>query len=123
MIKILLIDDDSSLAKLFHYSLTKNGFECRTAENGAIGYNVASEWLPDLIISDVMMPEMDGFELRRKLLADSQLSSIPFVFLTAKSADDDLQEGKELGVADYIVKTEGPKVLVDKVKTILNVKN
>lgn len=89
----------------------------------AIGYNVASEWLPDLIISDVMMPEMDGFELRRKLLADSQLSSIPFVFLTAKSADDDLQEGKELGVADYIVKTEGPKVLVDKVKTILNVKN
>lgn len=120
---MLLVDDDVSLSRLFQYSLTKNGFECRTAMNGRDGYDLAASWLPDLIISDVMMPIMSGYEFRRKVLTDPAVASIPFVFLTAKSADDDLSEASDLGVADFIIKTAGPKILVDKVRAILGIES
>lgn len=115
------MDDDSSLSRLFQYSLKKSGFECRTAMNGKEGFDLALEWVPDLIISDVMMPVMSGFDFRRLLLTEPALATIPFIFLTAKSGDDDLSEGKELGMAGFIVKTAGPKVLVENVKSILGI--
>jgi len=119
--RILLVDDDSSLSRLFQYSLKKNGFECRTAMNGKEGYDLALEWVPDLIISDVMMPVMSGYDFRRMLLTQPTVAGIPFVFLTAKSADDDREEGAELGASGFIIKTAGPKVLVDRVKAILGI--
>lgn len=121
MARILLVDDDASLSRLFQYSLKKNGFECRTAMNGREGYDLALEWVPDLIISDVMMPVMSGYDFRRMLLTQPAVASIPFVFLTAKSADDDREEGEELGASGFIIKTAGPKVLVDRVKAILGI--
>jgi len=117
--KILLVEDEFNIAKLFIYNLTKAGFNCEHANNGREGLAQAHKNKPDLIISDVMMPEMDGFEFRKKLLEDKDLKSIPFVFLTAKGADDDILQGFDLEIEDYIIKTASPKVVIAKVSAIL----
>jgi sigma-B regulation protein RsbU (phosphoserine phosphatase) len=117
--KILLVDDDSSLSRLFQYSLKKEGYDCHTACNGNEGYQKAKQLLPDLIISDIMMPNMNGFEFRKIVLEDPEIQKIPFIFLTAKSGEDDILEGYDLGISDYVVKTSGPKVLAAKVSALL----
>ncbi len=117
--KILLVEDEFNIAKLFIYNLSKAGFECQHANNGREALNLAYNNKPDIIISDVMMPEMDGFEFRKKLLEDDELKSIPFVFLTAKGAEDDILQGFELEIEDYIIKTSSPKVVIAKVSAIL----
>jgi sigma-B regulation protein RsbU (phosphoserine phosphatase) len=117
--KILLVEDEFNIAKLFIYNLTKAGFNCEHANNGREGLAQAHKNKPDLIISDVMMPEMDGFDFRKKLLEDKDLKSIPFVFLTAKGADDDILQGFDLEIEDYIIKTASPKVVIAKVSAIL----
>jgi sigma-B regulation protein RsbU (phosphoserine phosphatase) len=117
--KILIVDDDETLSRLFQYNLNKEGFECVISSNAQDGYEKAKLLLPDLIISDIMMPEIDGYEFRRMLLKDENLKSIPFVFLTAKGAESDILEGYELGITDYVIKTAGPKVVVAKVNAIM----
>ncbi len=117
--KILLVDDDRSLGMLFQYNLKKEGFKCEYAAGADEGYRKAQEFNPDLIISDIMMPEKDGFEFRRMLLANDSLKGIPFVFLTSKGEEDDILEGYDLGIADYVLKTAGPRVVVAKVSAIV----
>jgi Response regulator containing a CheY-like receiver domain and a GGDEF domain len=117
--KILLVDDDLALAKLFQYNFTKAGFECIAAYSAADALKIAKDSAPDIIVSDIMMPQMDGFAFRRKLLEDPQLKQIPFVFLTSKSSEDDILNGYDLGIADYVVKTAGPRVVVAKVSAII----
>lgn len=117
--KILLVDDDPSLSRLFQYNLKKAGFDCMIASGPAEGLHIAKKDTPDIIISDVMMPEIDGFEFRRMLLADENLRSIPFVFLTSKGEEDDILEGYDLGITDYVLKTAGPRVVVAKVSAII----
>lgn len=117
--KILLVEDEFNIAKLFIYNLTKAGFHCEHANNGREGLAQAHKNKPDLIISDVMMPEMDGFEFRKKLIEDEDLKSIPFVFLTAKGAEEDILQGFDLEIEDYIIKTSSPKVVIAKVSAIL----
>ncbi|GMU87550.1 MAG: hypothetical protein AMXMBFR48_27910 [Ignavibacteriales bacterium] len=117
--KILLVDDDASLAKLFQYNLKKAGFECHIANGPAAGFKIAKEVMPDIIISDVMMPEIDGFEFRRMLLNEPELKSIPFIFLTSKGGEEDILDGYDLGIADYVLKTAGPRVVVAKVSAII----
>lgn len=117
--KILLVEDEFNIAKLFMYNLSKAGFECQHANNGKEALELAYKNKPDIIISDVMMPEMDGFEFRKRLLEDSELKSIPFVFLTAKGAEEDILQGFDLEIEDYIIKTSSPKVVIAKVSAIL----
>ncbi len=117
--KILLVDDDISLAKLFQYNLNKAGFECEIATGVEHAFKIAKGFIPDIIISDIMMPEIDGFQFREMLLKDRILKSIPFVFLTAKGAEEDILDGYDLGIADYVVKTAGPRVVVAKVTAII----
>lgn len=117
--KILLIDDDNSLARLFQYNLTKAGFECKTANSATEGFNLAKAYLPDIIISDIMMPQIDGFQFRKMVMEDPDLKNIPFIFLTSKGGEDDILEGYDLGVADYVLKTAGPRVVVAKVSAII----
>ena len=69
-----------------------------------------------IIVSDIMMPKIDGFEFRKMLLKDNMLRDIPFIFLTAKNTEDDILGGYDLGITDYVVKTAGPKVVVAKVR-------
>lgn len=118
-VKILLVDDDPSLSKLFQYNLKKSGFDCIIAPGPAEGFQLAKQELPDIIISDIMMPDIDGFEFRRMLLADESLRAIPFVFLTSKGEEDDILEGFDLGITDYVLKTAGPRVVVAKVSAII----
>ncbi len=117
--KILLVEDEFNIAKLFKYNLTKAGYECEVAANGREGYLMAEKVKPDLIISDVMMPEVDGFEFRKMLLENPDLKKIPFVFLTAKAEEDDILEGYNLEIEDYIIKTSSPKIVLAKVSAIL----
>lgn len=117
--KILLVDDDLSLIRIFEYNLNKTGFECIIAESADEAFRKMESFVPDLIISDIMMPGTDGFQFRKRLLEDERFRTIPFIFLTAKGEEDDILEGYELGITDYVVKTAGPKLVIAKVNAIL----
>ncbi len=117
--KVLLVDDDLSLSKLFQYNLIKDGLECEIAFNVKEAFEKIKNNVPDIIVSDIMMPEIDGFKFRQMLLENPDLKSIPFIFLSAKGEEKDILDGYDLGINDYIVKTAGPRVLVAKVNTIL----
>ena len=118
--KVLLVDDDPSLTKLFSHSLKKGNYDCVVANSAEEGFSLAKSLSPDIIISDIMMPNVDGFTFRKMLLDDLQLKSIPFVFLTAKNNEKDILDGYDLDITDYVVKTSGTKVVVAKVSAILN---
>ena len=117
---ILLVEDETKIAKLFNHNLVKAGFNCEVAVNGREGIEKAESLKPDIIISDIMMLDVDGIEFRKMLLDNPELKPIPFVFLTAKGTDDDILQGYELDIEDYITKTSSSKVVIAKVKAILN---
>ncbi|MBK8944764.1 MAG: SpoIIE family protein phosphatase [Ignavibacteriae bacterium] len=117
--KILLVEDEESVAKLFLYNFRKSGYECDWAENGLDGYLKTKEFKPDIIVSDIMMPEVDGHQFRKRVLEDPSTKLIPFIFLTAKGDESDILEGFDLHVEDYIVKTSGPKIVLAKINAIL----
>jgi phosphoserine phosphatase RsbU/P len=117
---ILLIDDDPTITKIFNHSLHKAGFNCITAHSAVEGFELAKSCNPDLIISDILMPDTDGYAFRKMLNEDDNLKSIPFVFLTSKEGEDDILDGYNYGVTDYIVKTSGEKVITAKVKAIID---
>ncbi len=118
-LRVVLVDDDLSLARLFQYNLSKSGFECEVAGGAEEGMTIIKKSPPDIIISDIMMPEIDGFTFRRMLLGEPGLRQIPFVFLTAKGDETDILDGYDLGITDYVLKTAGPRVVVAKVSAIL----
>lgn len=118
--KVLLVDDDPSLTRLFAHSLQKENYDCIVANSAEEGFNIAKNSNPDIIISDIMMPNIDGFTFRKMVLDDLQLKSIPFVFLTAKNNEKDILDGYNMDITDYVVKTSGTKVVVAKVSAILN---
>lgn len=117
--KILLVEDEDNIAKLFTFSFKRAGFACEWAENGIAGLEKVREFKPDIIVSDIMMPEMDGYEFRRNLLKEPEFGSIPFIFLTAKGDESDILDGYDLDIEDYVVKTSSPKVVVAKLLAIL----
>lgn len=120
--KILLVEDEESVAKLLLYNLKKAGYTYEWAENGLEGYLLTKSFKPDLIVSDIMMPEVDGYQFRKQLLEDPQLKLIPFVFLTAKGNEDDILGGYDLNIEDYIVKTSGAKIILAKISAIIKSK-
>lgn len=117
--KILFVDDDPSISKLFKYNLEKAGFECTIASNVDEALESIKSIIPDIIVSDIMMPKTDGFQFRRILLNDSDLKDIPFIFLTAKGEENDILDGYDLGITDYVLKTAGPKIVVAKVTAVI----
>jgi len=104
MIKILVIEDTESLLEEIIETLCLEGFEAKGAENGAIGVQVAKQYLPDLIICDVMMPELNGYGTLEALQNFTPTSTTPFIFLTAKADRGDMRYGMELGANDYLTK-------------------
>lgn len=117
--KVLLVEDEESIAKLMLYNLKKAGYQYEWAENGLEGYLLAKSFQPDIIVSDIMMPEVDGYQFRKQLLKDPKLKLIPFIFLTAKGDEDDILEGYDLQIEDYIVKTSGAKIILAKISALL----
>jgi sigma-B regulation protein RsbU (phosphoserine phosphatase) len=118
--KILLVDDDPNMIKLFKFTLEKAGYECIAFNSPIKALESAKSYIPDLIISDIMMPEMDGFEFRKQILKQTFVKNIPFLFLTAKGNEDDILKGYELEITDYVLKTAGPKVVLAKVNAIVS---
>jgi DNA-binding response OmpR family regulator len=102
--KILIIDDDFSVLNLISIILEKNGYQCFIAQDGAKGLELAKSLSFSLIICDIMMPKLDGFEVLKKLNQDSGTSSVPFIFLTAKSGIEDIKTAMQLGADSYIMK-------------------
>lgn len=117
--KVLLVEDEESVAKLMLYSLKKAGYKYEWAENGLEGYQLAKSFNPDIIVSDIMMPEVDGYQFRKTLLEDPNLKLIPFIFLTAKGDESDILDGYDLNIEDYIVKTSGAKIILAKIAALL----
>lgn len=118
--KILVVDDEIHIVQIVKFNLEKRGgYEVLTAKNGEEGLEMAKSEKPDLILSDVMMPKMSGFQFCEALKKDSEIKSIPFIILTAKGQENDIKTGEELGVDDYITKPFSPKALLEKVAEIL----
>ncbi|MBK6291518.1 MAG: response regulator transcription factor [Ignavibacteria bacterium] len=117
--KILVVDDEQDIVDLISYNLSKEGYKVFTASNGTQAVEVATTVRPDLVILDIMMPGMDGFEVCRSLRQDTSLSTTAIMFLTAKSSEIDQILGLELGADDYIQKPISPRVLLARVKTII----
>ncbi len=116
--RVLVVDDEKDIVDLIRYNLAREGYEVLTARNGEEALAQAGS-VPDLVILDVMMPVLDGFETCRRLKQNPRTSSIPVVFLTARSAEVDEVVGLELGADDYIQKPISPRKLVARVKTVL----
>ncbi len=117
--KILVVDDEKDIVGMLKYNLEKEGYTVVTALNGRRALEQAQENKPDLILLDVMMPEMDGWEVCKQLMKDVKTSMIPVIFLTAKGSEVDEVVGLELGADDYIVKPISIRKLIARVKTVL----
>lgn len=115
MTKVMIVDDEPDIRRLVSFSLKRHGFEVVEATDGLAACALAADERPDLILMDVMMPLMNGFEASRKLKADPQTSGIPIVMLSAKSQVYEQEEGLESGAAYYICKPFTPAELVEKV--------
>jgi pilus assembly protein CpaE len=117
--KILVVDDDLDTLKLVGLMLERQGYEITVATNGELGLSKAATEKPDLILLDIMMPDIDGYEVTRRLRADPTLAQIPIIMFTAKSMVDDKVTGFEVGADDYLTKPTHPAELTAHVKAVL----
>lgn len=116
---LLIIDDDTETLRLISLMLQRQGYQTMTATNGFEGLSLAQKNLPDLIILDIMMPDIDGYTVAKKLKENPDTDSIPILIFTAKSQMDDMLAGFEAGADDYLVKPIHPVELVEHVKNLL----
>jgi two-component system alkaline phosphatase synthesis response regulator PhoP len=117
--RILLVDDEPDILEFISYNLNKEGFEVFTSTNGRDAIKIAAKEKPDLIILDVMMPDLDGIETCRIIRESSELKNVLIAFLTARNEDYSQIAGFDAGADDYINKPIKPRVLVSRVKAIL----
>ncbi|MBI3361263.1 MAG: response regulator [Chloroflexi bacterium] len=117
--KILIVDDDLDTLKLIGLMLQRQGYEIAAANNGTQGLAKAAAEKPNLILLDLMMPDMDGYEVTRRLRANPELAHIPIIMFTAKTLVDDKVQGFEAGVDDYLTKPTHPAELASRVKALL----
>ena len=117
--KILVVDDEPDAVELIEFNLKANGYEVATAADGEEALQKARAILPNLIILDLMLPEVDGMEVCKILRRDQRTQGIPIIMLTAKAAEIDRVLGLELGADDYVTKPFSPRELVLRVKRLL----
>jgi two-component system KDP operon response regulator KdpE len=113
---ILVVDDEARMRRFMHMNLDLEGYRVIEAENGLEAVNRAREDLPDMVLLDVMMPEMDGFEALRLI---RETSSVPIIMLTVKGEEEDRVRGLELGADDYVTKPFSPRELASRIKAVL----
>jgi two-component system phosphate regulon response regulator PhoB len=117
--KILVVDDEPDALELVEFNLRQAGYEVSSAADGAEALKKARSTIPDLVVLDLMLPEMDGLEVCKVLRRDPATARIPIVMLTAKAGEVDRILGLELGADDYITKPFSPRELVLRVKNVL----
>ena len=118
-VKILLVDDEPDILEIVGYNLKNEGYQVYTANNGVEALKTANKIIPNLILLDIMMPEMDGIETCEKIRAKKSLENTLIAFLTARNEDYSQVAGFDAGADDYITKPIKPKVLIRKVKSLL----
>ena len=118
-VKILLVDDEPDILEIVGYNLKNEGYQVYTANNGLEALKSAKKITPNLILLDIMMPEMDGIETCEKIRAIKSLENTLIAFLTARNEDYSQVAGFDAGADDYITKPIKPKVLIGKVKSLL----
>ncbi|TFG47907.1 MAG: response regulator transcription factor [Anaerolineales bacterium] len=114
--KILAVDDEKRMVRFIQLNLEQDGFQVITAYNGKEAIEQVRTQLPDLILLDIMMPDINGFEVLKKI---REVNSVPVIMLTAKGEEDDRIQGLELGADDYITKPFSPRELVSRIRAVL----
>ena len=117
--KILIVEDDKHISRLLKYNLDKAGFKSTAVITGEEAIDILDSKQIDLIVLDIMLPKMDGFEVCRIIKQDKKLSHIPVIILTAKGEEVDRVVGFELGADDYVVKPFSPRELILRIKAVL----
>ena len=120
--KILVVDDEVYILHILDFILGAESYEVITATNGDQALHKVRDEKPDLVILDIMMPKLDGYETCRMIKSDPATSQIPVILLTAKGREIDQRLGKEVGANDYITKPFSPTKLIDRVQAILGVR-
>jgi two-component system alkaline phosphatase synthesis response regulator PhoP/two-component system response regulator VicR len=120
MPRILAVDDEPNIVRLIQVNLERQGYQVETANNGAQALAKIRANRPDLLVSDVMMPEMDGLELVKNIRMDPALESLPIIMLTAKTQDADVMKGYQYGADMYLTKPFNPQELLQFVKRLLS---
>lgn len=117
--KILIVEDDEDIIEMISYNLEKEGFSISSVLNGEEAVRQVNAWKPDLVILDLMLPRMNGFEVCKTLRGRDGTSHVPIIMLTAKSQEADKIVGLELGADDYVTKPFSPRELVARIKAVL----
>ncbi len=121
--KILVVDDDEVTTDLAKTILVKNNFEVITASNGEDAIAITRKECPDLILLDIMLPTIDGFEVCKKLKSQDKFRKTPILILTAKGFNSDVERGKAAGADEYLLKPFSAKALVAKIRIHLGITN
>jgi len=119
MAQVLIVDDSPTEAHVLKGMLEKNGFEVETAENGTVGIERAKAMQPDLILMDVVMPGLNGFQATRQLTKDPETSEIPVIIVTTKDQETDRVWGLRQGAKDFLSKPISEKTLMEKISLVL----
>lgn len=119
MVKVLVVDDDPVILELLRINFEMEGFEVVSACDGRAGLERAVADAPDLVISDIMMPNVDGLQMLRQIRAEPAIAGLPVVLLSAKAQQTEVQAGLDLGADDYITKPFDPLELLDRVNALL----
>lgn len=121
--QILVIEDELDILELIRFNLSREGYRVIAQPSGETGLRAAKTSLPDLVVLDLMLPEIDGLEVCKILKSDPKTAHVPIIMLTAKGEEADIVTGLEVGADDYIVKPFSPKVLIARVRAILRRKS
>lgn len=116
--KILVVDDESDILELLKYNLSKEGYEVKTASDGVKGLEIAKNFLPDMILLDIMMPKQDGVETCRQIRETTELQNVFVIFLTARSEEYSEVAAFETGADDYITKPIKPRALMSRINAL-----
>lgn len=118
--KVLIVEDDSVLGSMYKIKFETNGFKVTVATNGADGLEAAKKDKFDIILLDIIMPQLDGFSVLAELKADAKTKDVPVIMLTNLGTEEDKKKGREMGAVDYVVKSSlTPTQVSDKVKEFL----
>lgn len=120
--RILLVEDEEDIADLIEYNLSKEGFAVEKVSSGESALKCIQEKLPDLVLLDLMLPGLDGLSVCRLLKQDQKLSSIPIIIVTARGEENDIVTGLELGANDYITKPFSPRLMIARIRNVLQPK-
>ncbi|MCX8092153.1 MAG: response regulator transcription factor [Verrucomicrobiae bacterium] len=118
-VRVLVVDDEPETVELIEFNLKQAGFRVANAADGRAALKKARAWLPHLIVLDLMLPELDGFEVCKLLRADPATANIPILMLTARAAEVDRVLGLELGADDYLTKPFSPRELLLRIRKLL----